>query len=145
MGNGILDDTTMRIMQAALDGLSMRQQVTSNNIANAETPGFKASMVRFEEELQRALHSSRPLDSRPTEFQLVRTNARHLTTEGQMGNSLTPTVQRISNTEARNDTNNVDIDREMITLADTALHYRALTRLVAKRFAMLRAAITESR
>lgn len=145
MSNGILDDATMRIMRAALDGLALRQQVTGNNIANAETPGFKASVVRFEEQLQRALDSGRRLDGQPMELQLVRTNAAHFTAEGQMDEALGPRVEQISNTGGRNDQNNVDIDREMITLADTAIHYQALTRLLAKRFAMLKAAVTEGR
>lgn len=145
MSNGIFDNTTMRLMRAALDGLALRQQVTSNNIANAETPGFKASVVRFEEQLQRALDPGSEFDGRPSELQLVRTHVGHLTVDRQTERSLTPTVEQISNTVSRNDGNNVNMEREMITLADTALHYRALTRLLAKRFSMLRAAITEGR
>lgn len=138
MPNELFNDSTMRLMKAALDGLALRGQVTSNNIANAETPGFKASAVSFERQLQRALEPS-------MELRLVRTQAAHFTAEGRMGEALTPQVERISNTVGRNDQNNVDIDREMITLADTAIHYQALTRLLARRFDMLKAAVTEGR
>ena len=145
MGNGIFNDFTTYMMRAALDGLAMRQQVTSHNIANAETPGFKASRVSFEDQLQRVLGPGGRLDGRPAGLQLVRTQPTHFTAEGQMGETLAPRVERISNTVGRNDQNNVDIDQQMVILADTAIHYQALTRLLAKRFAMLRAAVTEGR
>lgn len=142
---GFFNDWTMRLVRVALDGLALRQQVTSHNIANAETPGFKASVVTFEDQLQRVLSPQDPFGDEGGTLQLVRTHPAHLTAEGEMGEHLAPQVRRISNTIGRNDQNNVDIDREMITLADTAIHYQALTRLLAKRFAILRAAITEGR
>jgi flagellar basal-body rod protein FlgB len=134
----MLNDTTMEVVRAALDGLAVRQQVTSHNMANAETPGFRASAVSFEQELQQALRPSR-------ELHLVRTHAAHLTTNGQVGANLAPRVEQIANTGGRNDQNNVDVDREMIVLADTAIHYQALTRLLTRRFGMLRATIAEGR
>lgn len=143
--SGLFNDVTMRLVQVALDGLALRQQVTSHNIANAETPGFKASQVRFEDQLQRALKSPGHRNDLSAGLQLVRTQAAHLTAEGQVRETLAPRIERLSNTAGRNDQNNVDIDREMITLADTAIHYRALTRLLTKRFAILKAAVTEGR
>lgn len=41
-------------IENALDAVSLRQQVTANNIANMNTPGFKASRVEFEKHLGRA-------------------------------------------------------------------------------------------
>ena len=146
MGNGgLFNDLTMRLVRVALDGLALRQQVTSNNLANVETPGFKASVVTFEDQLQRVLGPRDPIGDQRATLQLIRTHPQHLTAEGELDEHLAPRVQRISNTSGRNDQNNVDIDREMITLADTAIQYQALTRLLAKRFAILRAAITEGR
>ena len=48
-------DMAMRVLQLALDGLSLRQQAISNNIANVDTPGFRASEVSFEGQLRRLL------------------------------------------------------------------------------------------
>lgn len=145
MDGGMFNDLTMRLVKVALDGLALRQQVTSNNIANVETPGFKASVVTFEDQLQRVLAPQKPGERGPATLQLVRTHPAHLTTEGNIAEVLEPRVVRIANTTGRNDQNNVDIDREMITLADTAIQYRALIRLLSKHFAMLRATITEGR
>ena len=38
----------LRAISIALDGLSMRQRVAANNVANIDTPGFKAQHVSFE-------------------------------------------------------------------------------------------------
>lgn len=47
-------------IETALDAVSMRQQVTANNIANMNTPGFKASRVEFEANLSRAMAHGNP-------------------------------------------------------------------------------------
>jgi flagellar basal-body rod protein FlgB len=52
---GDLADRTMQAVEYALSGLAARADVRANNIANAETPGFKASRLDFESELRNAL------------------------------------------------------------------------------------------
>ena len=47
-------DDMITILSKAMDGLSVRHQVIADNIANVDTPGFKAGDVRFEEELSSA-------------------------------------------------------------------------------------------
>src|SRR5207249_657708 len=42
-------------LQAAMSGLAARQRTIANNIANADTPNFKASEVRFEDALKSAI------------------------------------------------------------------------------------------
>lgn len=49
-----LSDLTMRTAASALDGLSARSAARADNIANAETPGFRARTVRFEQALAEA-------------------------------------------------------------------------------------------
>ena len=50
-----LNDTTMRAVEYALDGLKTRQDVHADNIANVNTPGFRAKRVDFESHLRSAL------------------------------------------------------------------------------------------
>jgi flagellar basal-body rod protein FlgB len=50
-------DQILSVLQFALDGVSQRQQVVANNLANADTPGFTAQQVNFESSLQQALGS----------------------------------------------------------------------------------------
>lgn len=127
------------ILVRALDALALRQQVTASNIANADTPGFRASEVRFEDILQRALAT------RPGELSLARTDPRHLLAGGIDAAQVEPQVVELSNTRLRNDGNNVDIDREMGLLAETTLRYNAVTEALARRLAMQRLIASDGR
>jgi len=54
-----LSDITMQTASAALDGLSHRARVRADNIANAETPGYRAREVDFEAALRAASDAPR--------------------------------------------------------------------------------------
>ncbi len=122
----MISDLTTRVIEFALNGLALRQQVIGNNIANIDTPGFKAGAVLFEDQLRRAL------------------------AEGDQKAGLDPSlwkpaVIRQEDTSLRSDGNNVDLEREMAMLADTELRYTALARLATARLSLLRAIVTEGR
>ena len=48
------------IVAAALDGLAMRQQLHSENLANIDTKGYRAKTVDFERVLGAAMHGDDP-------------------------------------------------------------------------------------
>jgi len=50
-----LEDRTTKALVTALNGLTARQRAISNNLANVDTPGFKASDVSFARQLDKAL------------------------------------------------------------------------------------------
>ncbi len=139
MGNSILTDRATQALSAALDGLSLRQQAISHNVANADTPGYKAVDVSFEAQLQRALDGQS--DDRQ---QVARTNVRHLAAPQDASSSGAQTVRRFD-TSLRNDGNNVDIDLEMAQLAETTLRYNALTLLASKKLGLIKNVISGSR
>ncbi len=56
----MLDDVTTLALQSAIRGLGVQQQVTANNIANLETPGFTARNVDFESSLAAAVAAGDP-------------------------------------------------------------------------------------
>lgn len=121
------------VLARALDALALRQEVTASNVANADTPGFRAQAVRFEELLQAMLTNSfAPLP-------LTRTNLRHLSPTPTTPASVELQVVDLTGTRYRNDGNNVDIEREMGLLAETALRYSAVSEALARRLALLRA------
>ncbi|HIQ04485.1 MAG TPA: flagellar basal body rod protein FlgB [Anaerolineae bacterium] len=139
MSGDLLNDIASSVLERALDGLALRQQVISNNIANVDTPGFKASEVSFEQVLRRQLADDATLS-------LERTHQRHLAASTQASEAtgdIWVTVR--SDTTLRNDGNNVDIDREMVELAETAIRYHAVARLMARRLAILRTIAREAR
>lgn len=56
----MIDDIATLTLQQAVAGLGVRQQVTANNIANLQTPGFTASQVDFESSLASAVVAGDP-------------------------------------------------------------------------------------
>ena len=50
-----VNDKTLKALTTALNFREMRQELISSNVANANTPGFKAKKMDFEEALARAL------------------------------------------------------------------------------------------
>lgn len=114
-------DQTTRILERSLEAASLRQQTLANNIANANTPGFKRSRVEFEQHLAVALKTGD--DPATVQARLIQ--------------------ERVS--EGRPDGNNVDIEFEMTRLAENQIWHAALTRQITEHFARLRTAIHEGR
>lgn len=123
----------INLLQKALSASSLRQQAISNNIANAETPGYKAKQVVFEDILKQHL-------SNQTNFVGNRTDARHVV----IGNaSEVPNAYSVENTETfmQNNQNNVDIEEEMTRLGKNSLWYYTLTQQLNSEFQQLSIAI----
>ncbi|MGQ9674960.1 MAG: flagellar basal body rod protein FlgB [Chloroflexota bacterium] len=132
-------DPTARCLKMALDGLSLRQQVTSNNIANVDTPGFKGGEVNFEAQLRRALR-------RDGAGALKVTHPAHFAFAGESQSAIDkPLVTQSNNLTLRNDGNNVDIEREMAKLAETTITYSAVSQQMAAKLSLLKSIISEGR
>ena len=58
-------DPATQAIEYALDGLAFRSEITAENIANAEVPGYRASRVSFEDELSRAIATDKLDRARP--------------------------------------------------------------------------------
>ena len=110
-------------LRAAMSGLAARQRAIANNVANVDTPNFKASEVRFEDALKSAITRSRP-GAAPV-------NQASLNSEVSRGSV-------VNTTSTRADGNNVDIDREMEMLGEANLNYSALTQVMSTRLGILR-------
>jgi flagellar basal-body rod protein FlgB len=128
----IFNDVAFRSLYGALDGLMTRQRVTTNNIANVDTPGFKAQYVNFEDQLQLALREDDAAGGLP----LSATHNGHLQFSLNPGSPLIEIGH--NQNDLRNDTNNVDIDLEMTSLAETNLRYQALTQLTSNKLGLLK-------
>lgn len=135
---GLLWGSTEASLEAALEAAVLRQRVIAHNLANVETPGYRRFEVVFEEALaaQQRQEQARVLP-------LARTHPTHLS--GPKRPPVQPAVVRDTTSVVRNDSSNVDLEREMTGLAKNALFYQALTRVMAARLAALRSAIAEGR
>lgn len=135
-------DLTLKLLSKGLDALSARQTAISNNMANVETPNYKTVEVAFEESLRQAI---RPNGSA---VRLARTDEHHLKPQSNQDERVDEVEHRLfrrNDTTTRKDGNNVDIEGEMINLAETALRYQSLSTLATKKLALMRMVIQESR
>lgn len=127
-----------RLIKTALEGLVARQRTIADNVANVDTPEFKASRVSFETALKQSIGSiEQPLRMTKVE------NA--VAGPGDAPADVKPTVTLEANLGRRNDGNNVDVDREMLELADTNVRFNALIQVMSSKIAGLRYAINDGR
>jgi flagellar basal-body rod protein FlgB len=113
-------------LQAAMSGLAARQRAVANNIANIDTPNFKASEVRFEDALKSAIGRGQG----------------SATADQSSLNKSVSKSSLLDSTSSRADGNNVDVDREMEILGEANLNYSALTQVMSARIGILRNVIS---
>lgn len=109
----------LEVLPQLMHAAEIRHRVISQNIANVNTPGFRAREVEFEAELARRLRS------------------------GAAGNLALPEpeVRFQSGLPERGDGNNVDVDREIGRLNKNALLYQTYSQTLAAYLDSLRRAM----
>ncbi len=124
------------LLRQRMSWLSAREDVISQNVANADTPGYAA-------------HDLKPLDfssmmrdlTTPQEFSpgLLLTNPRHIAAPG-FG---TPGFQDVSSPDTLSNPtgNTVSLEDEMMKVADTQAQYQAASNLYSKAVSLMRTAI----
>lgn len=122
-----------RILEDGLSGLSKRQQLIASNIANMDTPGYRALDVPFETALQREMGQG-------SELPMLRTVAAHMGGASDQS-SLLSTV--VSGDAMQADGTGVDVDYEMARLSETTIKYDAVSQLLANKIALLRSAVSD--
>lgn len=117
-------DKTFQVLEKAADMYMLRHSVISDNMANAETPGYKARRVDFEEDLQRemAVH----VGGAQPKFDLEKVK---------------PSIYEDPLAEVGLDRNSVDMEREMAQLSKNQIKYNATTQLISRKFALLKMAV----
>lgn len=129
-----LEDKTLQALTASLKFRQLRQELHASNIANAETPGYKAKKLDFEEALARALDVDGQLAMKSSD-------SKHFDVGGGSFNNLQPEVYEDSNGIVSPDGNNVDRDQEMAEMAENKVMYDATVQLINKKLGLLKYAI----
>jgi flagellar basal-body rod protein FlgB len=109
-------DGVANVLHGALEGLSLRQNVIADNLANVDTPGFRARSVDFESSLRSAI-SRGSVDSPEVGFSTTET----LTPVGVNGN-------------------NVDLRKETMAAMQSVFAYQVVSRSVSDRLEVMRTA-----
>lgn len=106
-------DAVGNVLHSAINGLSLRQQVIADNIANVDTPGFRARSVEFESALSEAID-------------------RGSASASSVGVSVAPTQTPVG----AND-NNVDLRKESIAAVQTQYQFQIMGRAISDRHSRL--------
>ena len=122
--DGVTNSLTLDIANKSMDALWQRANVISNNISNADTPGYKEKNVTFEDALANAINSgsisANTLDLiEPQVFEVQGA-------EDPMGNS-------------------VNMETQMVQLAKNQLQYSYMEKAENDSLSMLRSAASEGR
>ena len=120
-------DAALRFNREALNLRAQRQEVLAANIANADTPNYKARDFDFNSQLSRAVEQGRASQS----VALATTSGRHLQGDA-MAMSDSELLFRVP-TQSSIDGNTIEMDVERVNFAENALRYEfSLTRVSSK-------------
>ncbi|MCC7402982.1 MAG: flagellar basal body rod protein FlgB [Bdellovibrionales bacterium] len=131
-----LFDKTTDALGASINMRLLRNSITGTNIANAETPGFKAKKVDFEEALARAIDVEGLKKMNPSQPE-------HFASGPGAISNVRADVYDNPDVNVTNDGNTVDMEREMALLAENSILYNAAVQLINKKLAALKYAATE--
>ncbi len=123
-----LFDQTIGFLQKSLDVRSSRHKVLAENVANADTPEYRAQDLPFQKILEQSAGS-------PAVLPLRRTHRDHILESDAAGGGRA----ELSNPDG------VDIDQEMARLAENSVMFQAGVQALVKKLEALRAAITETK
>jgi len=110
-------DDTMRFHQTALNVRAYRQQVIASNIANADTPNFKARDVDFRAALAGAL------GGKTNDVAMKTTSARHIA--GAASGTFDASLKYRNEEQGAIDGNTVNMDVERAAFAENSVQYQA--------------------
>jgi len=131
-------DRTMQLLHRTLDLRQARQRVIASNIANEETPGYRATELNFQDSMQ-AAQRGRSLVT------LAVTRGGHIGPRGDSFQKITGKLSAVPAGDLPLDANSVNIELEMAKMSDNAMQYNSAASIMAIRFRHLMGAIREGR
>ncbi len=131
MKTNFIFDKNMTALERSLNYRSMNQKLIVSNIANMDTPNYKAFKMMVDEKMQ-ADAKDKP------QLNMTRTQIGHMDITGNasdLGN-----VERLESNplSLRGDGNTVELDTEMANLAENTLMYNTATRIISNKFKLLK-------
>lgn len=123
----IFTDDTTRLLEKCLAWQSRRQEIIAGNIANLDTPGYRRKEMNFQEILHRQLQGG-------PEVRLASSHPAHVRERPPGAAGL------VRDTEEA-----VDLDQEMVQMAENQLSYQASVQMVIKKLDQLRTVVEGDR
>lgn len=117
----LIDTPALRLLGASLDVNAYRQALISSNLANIDTPGYRAQDIDFRKSLENAVKSA----------------------DASSSQAPSPVAHKVQGLIERPDGNNVSSDREALLLAHTQLRFTLSAQLLKGEFHRILSAIKE--
>ena len=127
--DGISDAALLAALRRQMTVASARQVATTGNLANYDTPGYKTKDVSFDQALGQ---------------KLLPMNATYKTHIGASPATAAPVTETAGLAERR-DGNNVQLDRELLTMTKASADFAAAQQALSAKFRLIRFAINEGR
>lgn len=142
-----MDVTNLPIMTAIkqrMNWLTARQGVIAENVANADTPGYRPK--RLEEQSFKDLLASTTSMSKGTSIAspMVKTSAQHMGHGGTDGTRTPRDYKAREVADQRPNGNGVTLEEELVALAETQIEYQTMLGVYRKHTAILRTALGRS-
>jgi flagellar basal-body rod protein FlgB len=128
--------TVFSLMKSKLDYMSERQGVLAQNVANADTPNYKAKDIQAPNFEEMARKSSNPMSRT---LPLTRTSEKHITP--QVAASHFGVEKRKTTDELNPNGNNVVIEEEMMKIGQNQAEYQKVLNLYGKTIGMFKTAL----
>lgn len=122
-------DNNFNVLERILQSTGQRQKLLASNVANAETPGYKAKDIKFGGILQK-------------ETKLLTTNSKHM--KNMNGKNVTGEIVA-ENSSSWNDNNNVELNNEIAKMTENELTQSAAIKILNTKIKMYKSAINDGR
>ncbi len=146
-----LIDKTTNLLHRAMDLRSVKHQATISNIANQETPEYKAKELDFKKAIRDFLPlpiegplATTDYDHMLHTVKLTQTHKEHFPVNGLVRPAEEYVLPSTDGT-TREDRNNVNAEQEMARLAENNLMFNASSQIISGKFLRLKGAIREGR
>lgn len=130
-------EQSISVFSQAMNLRTQRHQVLASNIANADTPNYKARDFNFEAAMQNAMSGRSDVGR----VDMARTSAGHI--EGA-GAGASAAFKYRTETQSAVDGNTVDMDVERAQITENAMQYQILTQLISNKFQGIRSALAST-
>ncbi len=128
----VSDATLLDTLRRHLTASVAKQSVAASNLANLDTPGYRARQVKFGDALERELEATLPLAT---------TSGQHLAA----GRAADASTEEVPDLPAKRDGNTVQLDRELLEMTRASGEFQRAQTALAAKFRLVRYALSESR
>ena len=139
MAGFTLFGATQQLLSFSMRLRSMRHELLAGNIANADTPGYRAKDLDFSAALKAAVAPEKQAGA-DARLQLIAARP------SESAAAFAPeSLIRVQDAEGKFDDNSVDLDRQIASLVENSLSYETSLTLLGRTLANLRYAISEGK